>query len=91
VPIRERIFSANVVVSGSGTAAGATIPTPNITSLERAFQLARSGHCKTTADIQLRLKAGGYSTNQVIGPTLMKQLRAVIDNKSCPPAECRRL
>jgi hypothetical protein len=56
----------------------------------RFFQLARSGQCKTTADIQQRLKAEGYS-NQVIGPTLLKQLRAVIDDKSCPPAECRRL
>jgi hypothetical protein len=65
--------------------------TPKITSLERAFQLARSGRCKTTADIQLRLKAEGYPTDQVIGPTLMKQLRAVIDDKSCPPAECRKL
>jgi hypothetical protein len=67
------------------------MPTPNITSLERAFQLAHSGQCKTTADIELRLKAEGYSTNQVIGPTLMKQLRAVIDDKSCPPAACRKL
>jgi hypothetical protein len=65
--------------------------TPNITPLERAFQLARSGRCKTTADIQLRLKAEGYPTDRVIGPTLMKQLRAVIDDKSCPPAECRKL
>ena len=65
--------------------------TPNITQLERAFQLAHSGQCKTTADIELRLKAEGYSTNQVIGPTLMKQLRAVIDDKSCPRVKCRRL
>jgi hypothetical protein len=63
------------------------MPTPNVTPVERAFQLARSGRCKTTADIQLRLKAEGYSTDQVIGPTLMKQLRAVIDRKSCPPVE----
>ena len=67
------------------------MPTPDITPLERAFQLARSGRCKTTADIQLRLKAEGYSTHKVIGPTLLKQLRAVMDHKSCPPAECRKL
>jgi hypothetical protein len=67
--------------------------TPHVTPIERAFQLARSGQCKTTADIQLHLKAEGYSTAQVImiGPTLMKQLRDVIDGKSCPPAECRKL
>jgi hypothetical protein len=68
-----------------------TMPTPNVIPLERAFQLARSGQCRTTGDIQLCLKAEGYSTDQVIGPTLMKQLRAVIDDKSCPPAECRKL
>ena len=67
------------------------MPTPNMSPLERAFQLARSGRCKTTADIQLGLKAEGYPTDQVIGPTLLKQLRAVIDDKSCPPAECRTL
>jgi hypothetical protein len=67
------------------------MPTPHVTSVERAFQLARSGRCRTTADIQLRLKAEGYATDQVIGPTLMKQLRAVIDHKSCPPVESREL
>jgi len=66
------------------------MPRPNILPLERAFQLARSGHCKTTADIQLRLKAEGYDFGQVIGPMLLKQLRAVIDDKSRPPAESRK-
>jgi hypothetical protein len=60
---------------------------PNITPVERAFELARSGRCKTTGDIQLRLKAEGYSADQVIGPTLLKQLRAVMDGKACPSAE----
>lgn len=49
------------------------------TALERAFEIARSGQCRTTADIQKRLKQEGYATNTVIGPTLMKQLRALID------------
>jgi hypothetical protein len=64
---------------------------PDMTPLERAFQLARSGQCKTTADIQLCLKTEGYLTDKVIGPTLLKQLRAVMDQKSCPPAECGKL
>jgi hypothetical protein len=70
-----------------------TMPTPNVTSLERAFQLARSGKCKTTADIQLQLKAEGYSAAQVImiGPTLMRQLRAVINDKSSLPGSAREL
>ena len=33
---------------------------PNITTLERAFQLARSGQCSTLDDIKQRLKAEGY-------------------------------
>jgi hypothetical protein len=61
------------------------MPTPDVTPIERAFQLARSGKCRTTADIQLRLKAEGYPADQVIGPTLMKQLREAIDRKSWPP------
>ena len=65
------------------------MPAPNITSLERAFQLARSGRCRTTADIQIRMKVEGYPTDQVIGPTLLKQLRAVMDDKGCPPVERR--
>jgi hypothetical protein len=69
------------------------MPTPNVTSIERAFELARSGQCETTADIQLRLKAEGYSTAQVImiGPALMRQLRAVINDKSSLPGRCREL
>jgi hypothetical protein len=67
------------------------MPIPNITPIERAFHLARSGRCKTTGDIQSRLKAEGYPTEQIVGPTLMKQLQAIIDGKACPPAESRKL
>lgn len=65
------------------------MPIPNVIPLERAFQLARSGQCKTTGDIQLRLKAEGYTTDQVIGPALLKQLRAAITYR--PPVGCRKL
>lgn len=45
------------------------------TSLERAFELAKSGECKTVADIRKRLKDEGLSVAQIEGPRLTKQLR----------------
>jgi hypothetical protein len=61
------------------------MPTRNITPLERAFQLARSGQCKTTADIRSRLKEEGYSDDAVVGRTLMKQLRTLMDDAAHGP------
>jgi hypothetical protein len=48
------------------------------TALERAFQLAKSGTCVSVPDLRKKLKAEGYSTNQITGPTLNKQLLALI-------------
>lgn len=59
------------------------MPTPNTSPIERAFELARSGRCRTTADIARRLKAEGYSTDTVIGPVLMRKLRSLIDDAHC--------
>jgi hypothetical protein len=50
------------------------------TALERAFQLAKSGICASIPDLRRRLKAEGYSANQVTGPTLNKQLVALIQS-----------
>jgi hypothetical protein len=50
----------------------------NVSALERAFDLARSGKYKTVSDIRLRLKQEGYSDAQLIGPGLQKQLRTII-------------
>ena len=47
-------------------------------ALERAFQLARSGRYATLDHIKRRLKAEGYSTEQITGGVLSKQLRALI-------------
>ena len=51
---------------------------PTITTLERAFQLARSGDYVSVEDIKKRLNTEGYSASQVSGPTLTKQLLALI-------------
>jgi hypothetical protein len=50
---------------------------PNVTTLERAFQLARSGQCSTVDDIKQRLKAEGYRLLSSPG-ALNKQLLALM-------------
>lgn len=45
------------------------------TPLERAFELARSGDCLGTTELQRKLLAEGYSLNQIVGPSLLRQLR----------------
>ena len=45
------------------------------TTLERAFALARSGEYTGVAEIKAKLKAEGFTLNQMEGPSLMRQLR----------------
>jgi hypothetical protein len=49
------------------------------TALERAFELAKSGRCKSIPEIRKALKLEGYSLNQLSGRFLNKQLRALIE------------
>ena len=51
-----------------------------MTALERAFQLARSGHMATVDDIRKRLKHEGYDERAVTdgGRSLTTQLRGLI-------------
>jgi hypothetical protein len=71
--------------SGSGTATccsrlcdGAGAMDQNITALERAFQLAKSGDFATIEAIRSKLKAEGYSVAQIVGKALIKQLRDAV-------------
>jgi hypothetical protein len=48
---------------------------PRQTSLERAFELARSGECANLAELRERLKAEGFASQQLEGPSLLRQLR----------------
>ena len=50
------------------------------TSLERAYELAKSGLCNSVTDIEQSLKAEGYSCEQLTGPILRKQLSTLIRN-----------
>jgi hypothetical protein len=50
----------------------------NITALERAFDLAQSGECRTVGDIRSRLKQEGYSVEQIVGRQVQNQLVALM-------------
>ena len=45
----------------------------NITTLERAFQLAKFGSYTSVTDIKKQLKTEGYSVDQITGGALLKQ------------------
>jgi hypothetical protein len=47
-------------------------------SLERAFELAKSGRITTVQEIKLALKREGYNESQLEGPQLTRQLRGLI-------------
>ena len=48
------------------------------TALERAFQLAKSGDFTSVFAIKQQLNAEGFSTEQITGKALTKQLNALI-------------
>ena len=51
---------------------------PKLTTMERAFQLAEASPCTTVEDIKNRLRAEGYSADQIEGRTLKRQLSAIM-------------
>ena len=52
----------------------------NVTTLERAFQLARSGDCTSMSDLAKVLKRERYDSvdSQLTGPKLRVQLRTIM-------------
>ncbi len=50
-----------------------------LTTLERAFELARTGKYYNLIEISLQLKSEGYSLDQIEGASLRKQLRYLIE------------
>jgi hypothetical protein len=58
----------------------------NKTAIERAFDLARSGTYLKIHDIIRKLKHEGYVNDQILGPTLKKQLLALIEHAKKPDA-----
>jgi len=51
---------------------------PNVNTLERAFELARSGQFDSIEQIKVRLHQEGYSRALVAGKYLSAQLRQLI-------------
>jgi len=41
--------------------------------LERAFELAVAGKCRTVSELRLELKKEGYPVEQLVGSSLTKQ------------------
>jgi hypothetical protein len=58
----------------------------HITPLERAFALAKTGEYPGISELRIQLKAEGYSTVQLEGPSLLRQLRAICQ-AARPPSE----
>jgi hypothetical protein len=50
----------------------------SITALERAFELAHTGKYRSTTELRAVLKTEGYSTSQIDGPALGRQLRNIM-------------
>jgi hypothetical protein len=61
-----------------------------MTALERAFQLARSGQVLTVSEIKTSLGRDGYSTNQLDGPSLRRQLTGLIRARRLDDIEAHR-
>jgi hypothetical protein len=51
---------------------------PSFTALERAFQLAKSGECRSVDDIRRKLTSEGYYAAQITGKGLQRQLQGII-------------
>ena len=59
------------------------------TTLERAYELAREGRCRTVSDIKPALSAEGFDRIQdsLYGPTLSAALRKLCQEHYVAPAE----
>lgn len=47
------------------------------TTLERAFELARTGEYRGLPEIRAQLRTEGYATAQLEGPSLVRQIKAI--------------
>jgi hypothetical protein len=50
----------------------------NVNTLERAFELARSGKCASIKEIRTCLHSEGYSQGLIVGKYLSAQLRQLM-------------
>jgi hypothetical protein len=63
--------------------------TNSLSTLERAFELARSGECASTAEIRARLKRERFDSVEahLQGPSINRQLRLLCEEARRSPAE----
>lgn len=62
----------------------------NLSALERAFQLARSGSVISIGEIRAVLTREGYNGSQIEGPQLKRQLRGLIEAAQAKTIEASR-
>jgi len=58
----------------------------NLSALERAFRLARSGQVTDVKGIKVQLKREGYDFGQITGSVLIRQLQRVIRAAQSKPS-----
>ena len=58
----------------------------NLSALERAFRLARSGQVTDVKGIKVQLKREGYDLGQITGSVLIRQLQRVIRAAQSKPS-----
>lgn len=63
------------------------------TIMERAFELARDGSCASLPDLMMKLSKEGFSSvdANLTGPSLRRQLTALIRDAKRDPATVRQL
>lgn len=63
--------------------------TLRLTTVERAYQLAKSGECATVSEIKARLRSEGYGdvAGQLYGPTIQRSLRQLCTAAKAPVDE----
>ena len=54
------------------------------TTLERAFELAKSGKFHSVSELRTAIKREGYEVGQIDGPALGRQLRHLIQKAAHP-------
>lgn len=61
---------------------------PSTSTVERAFQLARTGACHSVVEIRRRLYAEGYDGvhGHLIGSTIQRQLRETLSARGIAPS-----
>jgi hypothetical protein len=88
VSIVAELKSISVAIGWSPSAGGpfkVAMSLQTQTTLERAFELAQTGKCRTVTELRLKLRGEGFDVDQITGPKLLKQLNALLG--SAQPAE----